>query len=58
MKNQSREEVMKEMDEMVSRINDDTEFNRSIDKLIKELEVENPLQKQPNLDKSARSADL
>ena len=58
MKVQSREEVLKEMEDMVSRINDDSEFNSAIDKLIQELDIEKPLQKISGNDKAARSADL
>lgn len=58
MKVQSKEEVLKEMEDMVSRINDDSEFNSAIDKLIQELDIEKPLQKISGNDKAARSADL
>jgi hypothetical protein len=58
MQVQSKEEVLKEMEEMVSRINDESEFNSAIDNLIKELEIDQPLHKQPGLDKAAKSADL
>lgn len=59
MQVQTKEEILKEMEEMVSRINDETEFNSAIDNLIKELDLEQPLpQKKSGNDKAARSADL
>lgn len=58
MQVQTKEEVLKEMENMVSRINDDSEFNTAIDKLIKELDIEKSLPKTSGNDKAARSADL
>ena len=51
----NKELIKKEMEEMANRINDDTEFNKAIDKLIEEdkelmkkLQQEEALSKLPN----------
>ena len=46
------ENIQKEMEEMVDRINDDTEFNKAIDKLIEEdKELMKKLQQEEALSK-------
>ena len=46
------EDIQKEMEEMVDRINDDTEFNKAIDKLIEEdKELMKKLQQEEALSK-------
>jgi len=42
MSNESKKQILDEMEEMIKRFNDDTELNASIDALVKEFGLDQP----------------